>query len=101
MSDSVVALHFATPEGRTSSAGIATAVSTALGVHFALDQERPAPPKDTAISNCRGTLLGDFRRPRVQTRLCDLDGLFPKMRYISSFLGSALFVFFAKDICAQ
>ena len=51
ISDSVVALHCAIPGGQTSSASIATAVSTALGVHFALGQASPDPPKDTEISN--------------------------------------------------
>ena len=46
--DSVVALCFAIPRSRALPAGLAAAVTPALGVLFALGHDGPAPPEDTA-----------------------------------------------------
>ena len=53
-SDSVMALHFAFPRGRASSAHFA--VTSALVVPFALVQEDPAAPEDCASSDSGVTL---------------------------------------------
>ena len=49
-SDSDLTLCFAIPGGRAPPAGVPNAVTTALGVLFAMGQEDPAAPADTASS---------------------------------------------------
>ena len=51
ISDFVKTLYFANPGGRASPADFSTAVSVALVVHFALDQEDSVSPEDFVSSN--------------------------------------------------
>ena len=65
ISNSVLTPCFSIPGRRASPAGIATAVTTALGVLFALGQESPAPPENTAVSNSVVALCFAIRRGRA------------------------------------
>ena len=84
-SRSVTALRFAIPGVRAFPADFTTATAAALSSSFAVGYEAQLHQKTLQYQTLSWPLLCDSKWPRAETRFCDLDGLFPKLRYTQFF----------------